>query len=131
MLKLETDRLLLRPFTWDDFDFINALHADPDVARYIGYGKPRTENENRRLLEKTLKAYADEGLGHLAVSLKGSDVLIGRCGLSLLEVEASPAGEQAPQFSHGRRNSWWRQFFLIIRHPSTSRTSSGSLSAVR
>jgi len=102
MLKLETDRLLLRPFTWDDFDFINALHADPDVARYIGYGKPRTENENYRLLENTFKAYADEGLGHQAVSLKGSDVLIGRCGLSFLEVEANPAADQAPQWFWNR-----------------------------
>jgi RimJ/RimL family protein N-acetyltransferase len=70
MHKFEAERLLLRPFTWDDFAFINALHADPDVARYIGYGKPRTETENRRLPESTLKAYSREGLGHLAVCLK-------------------------------------------------------------
>jgi len=98
MFKLETKRLLLRPFTWDDFPFLNALHADPDVARYIGYGKPRTEVENRRLLENTFKAYAQDGLGHLAACLKGSGELVGRCGLSLLEIEANPIGNQAPRW---------------------------------
>jgi ribosomal-protein-alanine N-acetyltransferase len=98
MLELETRRLLLRAFTWNDFDFINALHADPDVARYIGYGKPRTETENRRLLENTLKAYSQDGLGHLAVCLKETGEIIGRCGLSLLEVEADPVDEQAPRW---------------------------------
>ncbi|MDH3510045.1 MAG: GNAT family N-acetyltransferase [Gammaproteobacteria bacterium] len=102
MLILETDRLVLRPFTWDDFEFINALHADPEVARYIGYGKPRTAAENRDLLENTLKAYSDERLGHLAVSLKVSGALIGRCGLSLLEVEAKPAGDLPPQWFWNR-----------------------------
>jgi len=102
MFTLETERLLLRPFTWDDFPFLNSLHADPEVARYIGYGKPRTEAENRGLLDNVFKAYTEESLGHLAVSVKESGKLIGRCGPSLLEVEAEPARECAPQWFWGR-----------------------------
>ena len=105
MFELETTRLLLRPFTWNDFDFINALHADPEVARYIGYGKPRTETENRRLLEITFTAYKEDNLGHLAACLRDTGEIIGRCGLSLLEVEAAPADEQAPRWFWTRNSA--------------------------
>jgi ribosomal-protein-alanine N-acetyltransferase len=102
MLSLETDRLLLRPFIAEDLEFLNLLHADPEVARYIGYGKPRTETENRGLMDKIFKAYEEEGLGHLAVCLRDSGELVGRCGLSLLEVEAHPASGQAPRWFWNR-----------------------------
>ena len=105
MFELETTRLLLRPFTWNDFDFINALHADPEVARYIGYGKPRTETENRRLLEITFTAYKEDNLGHLAACLRDTGEISGRCGLSLLEVEAAPADEQAPRWFWTRNSA--------------------------
>ena len=68
MRTFTTDRLTLRPLTWDDLDFLQVLHSDPDVARYIGYGKPRTEAENRKVIESTLMAYSSDDLGHLPVS---------------------------------------------------------------
>ncbi len=98
MYALETPRLGLRPFEQDDFEFLVALNADPDVARFIGYGVPRTREETREFLEHVLTAYEEDSLGHLAVYLKGSGALVGRCGLTLLEVEAEPAGGKPPQW---------------------------------
>jgi RimJ/RimL family protein N-acetyltransferase len=37
---LETERLVLRPFTPADADHLLALHSDPDVMRFINGGKP-------------------------------------------------------------------------------------------
>lgn len=102
MRNLESDRLLLRPFTPEDLEFLNALHADPDVARYIGYGEPRTESENRELLDNIFRAYEKEGFGHLAVASKDSGELLGRCGLSLLEVEAAPDHGHPPRWFWNR-----------------------------
>ena len=102
MQTIETDRLLLRPFTWEDLGFLNTLHGDPEVALYIGYGKPRTEAENRSLLENIFNAYSVEGFGHLGVLSKGSGEMIGRCGLSLLEVAVSPADGSAPKWFWNR-----------------------------
>jgi RimJ/RimL family protein N-acetyltransferase len=96
-----TPRLQLRPLTWDDFEFIQALHADTDVARHISHGRPRTRAENERMMEVTLSAYR-EGLGHLGVELKTTGELVGRCGLNLLEVEASPVAGQPPRCYWGR-----------------------------
>jgi len=33
---LETERLVFRPFTPDDFDLLLELHSDPEVQRYLG-----------------------------------------------------------------------------------------------
>jgi ribosomal-protein-alanine N-acetyltransferase len=98
MYTLETNRLVLRPFTWDDFDFVKALNCDPEIARYIGYGKPRTESESLRWMKRTLAAYCEGEVGHLAVFLKDTGILIGRCGLSLLEIEADPTGDDGPHW---------------------------------
>jgi RimJ/RimL family protein N-acetyltransferase len=39
---IETERLLLRPFTADDLDWLEALHSDPAVFRYLPFGaQPR------------------------------------------------------------------------------------------
>ena len=99
MFSLETERLGLRPFTWDDLEFLATLNADAEVARYLGYGVPRTESESRVLLEGFFNAYAQDSLGHLLVYLKDSGVAVGRCGLTWIDVEAnSPAGESPRWF---------------------------------
>lgn len=98
MQALETKRLGLRPFTWGDLDFLTELNADPDVARYIGYGVPRTREETCDMLERVLTAYEEDDVGHLAVCLRATGALIGRCGLSLIEVEAEPAPGRPPQW---------------------------------
>jgi len=48
---LETDRLVLRPFTADDVDNLVDLDGDPAVMRYLTGGKPtsRAQNESETL----------------------------------------------------------------------------------
>jgi len=98
MYALETQRLGLRPFLEEDLEFLVELHADPDVTRYIGYGVPRTRAETQQFFEKTLKGYAEDSLGQMAVCLRGSGRLVGRCGLSRLEVESHPAAGHPPRW---------------------------------
>ena len=38
--RIDTPRLLLRPFTETDLDDLAALHGDPSVMRYIDDGGP-------------------------------------------------------------------------------------------
>lgn len=44
---LRTERLVLRRFTPDDLDAIEALDADPEVMRYINGGRPTPREELR------------------------------------------------------------------------------------
>lgn len=98
MYSLETARLGLRPFKETDLDFLVALNADPDVARYIGYGVRRTRTETEAFLANILKGYREDSLGHLAVLRKATGELIGRCGLTWLEAEAEPPAGQPPRW---------------------------------
>jgi len=75
---LETERLLLRPFTPGDFDALFAMHSRPEVARYL-YWEPRTEDEVRTVLEKKIASRALRSEGDVlafAVVLKETDEVV-------------------------------------------------------
>lgn len=85
---LESERLLLRRITRDDLPFYARIHADPDVARYLAHGNPRTLEETTHWLESVIAAYGELQLGQIAVTRKSDGALLGRCGVSHLEMEA-------------------------------------------
>jgi RimJ/RimL family protein N-acetyltransferase len=100
--RIESERLILRRIGRDDFDFFIGLHADPEVARYLSNGKPRSREESLAWLEAVLQSYEDLALGQLAVlrksaGRKSNGVLIGRCGLSDLAVEAKRSAAAVPR----------------------------------
>jgi RimJ/RimL family protein N-acetyltransferase len=88
--RIESERLLLRRITRDDYDFFARLHAMPEVVRYIMSGQPRSTEESRAWVER-VAMYPRANLGFLAVVRKSDGRLIGRCGLSELVVEAKTA----------------------------------------
>ena len=45
--RIESERLILRRIDQNDFEFFVHLHADPEVARYLSHGKPRSSQESR------------------------------------------------------------------------------------
>lgn len=82
---LTTERLLLRPFSHDDFEAVYAIDSRPDVMRYL-YWEPRTRDESRASLDRRVKMTAidDEcDALRLAVLLKDSGQLIGDFSLRL------------------------------------------------
>jgi len=95
--RIESQRLILRRITESDLDFLARLHADPAVALYIGPGRPRSFEESRAWLLSTLETYETLELGQLAVLRKPDGVLVGRCGLSDLAVEARAGVRAAPR----------------------------------
>ena len=74
---LETERLRLRRFTADDFDFFAALQANPDVMRHVGGVKSREESRDL-FRERVLEYYdANPGLGIWATIERGTGALTG------------------------------------------------------
>lgn len=86
--RIESARLTLRRIDYDDFDFFIGLNSDPEVVRYLPFGKPRSPEQSLAWLQSVLRSYEDLGLGQLAVLRKSDGALIGRCGLSDLAIEA-------------------------------------------
>jgi len=87
----ETDRLRLRHFTPQDLDSLAALHRDPEVTRFIG-GIKTVEQTRQRLLG-WLEAYERYGFSKWAVILRSTGEFIGRCGLSVEQIEGTSERE--------------------------------------
>lgn len=87
---IETERLILRRIDEDDLNFLIAIHADPEVARYIGLGVPRSPAETEQWLADVLQGYAHANLGPLLVTRKADGKRLGRAGLCDSVVETTP-----------------------------------------
>jgi RimJ/RimL family protein N-acetyltransferase len=72
---IETDRLVLRPFTLDDLDDVHAFHSRPDVVRYL-YWDTRSRDEVREVLQRkaqqTVLAAEGDAIS-LAVTTPGAE----------------------------------------------------------
>ncbi|MEO7222339.1 MAG: GNAT family N-acetyltransferase [Devosia sp.] len=75
-----TDRLILRDYRPADLPLYVELSADPTVMRYMG--GPRSADHCERELAAISKAYAETGIGMLAVERQADGVFLGICGLS-------------------------------------------------
>jgi RimJ/RimL family protein N-acetyltransferase len=93
---LETERLILRPFTESDAGDLFALHNDPDVMRYLNGGKPIPLQV---IVEETLPAFI--AADFLAAIEKSSGAFLG--WFHLWAPEGKPADE--PELGY-RLHKW-------------------------
>lgn len=78
---IETERLILRPFTPDDLHDFSLICADPEVMRFIGMGKTLDRETVEQQMISWISLYPEQGFGLLALTLKDTKRLIGFCGL--------------------------------------------------
>ena len=95
--RIDSERLVLRRIIQEDLEFLIRIHADLEVSRYLGHGQRRSPQESFAWLQSTLETYQNFELGQLAVLRKSDGLLIGRCGLSDLAVEASASTGVRPR----------------------------------
>jgi ribosomal-protein-alanine N-acetyltransferase len=100
--RLESPRLVLRRIAPADLPFFTRIHAIADVVRYTGHGRPRSAEETQQWLQATLTSYEQLELGQLAVVRKADGVLLGRCGMSDMVIEANAAAGTIPRAWFGR-----------------------------
>ncbi|OKI49727.1 GNAT family N-acetyltransferase [Micromonospora sp. CB01531] len=76
---LETERLVLRPFTDADVDHLVALDNDPDVMRFINGGRPTSRDTiQERTLPHLLRDYPCFGTrGYWAAEEKATGTFLG------------------------------------------------------
>ncbi len=101
MKELETERLVLRPFTDDDIEIHSVVFSDPAVCRYY-CGRILTEQETREwLIHRRWQTRNADDLGFLAVRRKPDLSIIGLVALQLLladwlRFETDPEDSPAP-----------------------------------
>ena len=91
---VETERLLLREMTEEDFPALYKVLADSDVMKY--YPCVFDENRVRNWILRNIERYRVFGFGLWAVCLKATGELIGDCGLTMQLID----GEIKPEIGY-------------------------------
>jgi RimJ/RimL family protein N-acetyltransferase len=81
--RLETPRLILRPWQPRDVTPYAHLCADPEVMRWIGSGRTQSEAECAAAIDRFQECWSERGFGLFALELKDGGGFIGFCGLSV------------------------------------------------
>ena len=102
---LETDRLILREYTMDDFHALLEILSDPETMQH--YPRPYDEAGTERWLRWSLKNYEDYGFGLWAIEVKETGTFIGDCGITMQNID----GEQLPEIGYHLHKSHWRKGF--------------------
>ncbi len=83
-MRLTTERLSLRELSPDDWRAVHMFESDAAAVRYQSYA-PHTEAHTKSYLEKNAEATREcpRRVYDLAVVLRDTDLLIGRCGMGV------------------------------------------------
>ncbi len=102
---IETENLLLREFTHEDFPALFEIFSDPETMRH--YPKSFDENRTKDWIEWNLQNYKVYGFGLWAVVLRETDEFIGDCGLTIQDID----GESLPEIGYHIHKNHWRKGF--------------------
>lgn len=81
-MKLETERLIIKPITIQDSDFILELYNCPLFLKFVGDRKIKNTNDAKAYIEtKMLSQIEKFGYGNNIVIRKKDNVKIGNCGI--------------------------------------------------
>jgi RimJ/RimL family protein N-acetyltransferase len=101
---LETDRLVLRPMVPGDLDGLCRIFGDPLVMSAFEQ-PPLAREQVRTWLERNLDHQREHGYGLFAACLNSDGLLIGDCGLELMEI----VGEEVAELGYDFRSDYWNQ----------------------
>ncbi|MBY0358196.1 MAG: GNAT family N-acetyltransferase [Candidatus Obscuribacterales bacterium] len=92
MIQLDTERLLLREFVKADWTQIHVYAKDPDVVRYMEWG-PNSKEDTLDFIDASLACQKERPrrIYEFAALLKGTDILIGACGIRIAESDPMQA----------------------------------------
>ena len=88
---METERLLLRAYTEEDFTALREILSDAETMKY--YPKPYDDAGVMRWIRWCMDSYEKNSFGLWAIELKESGTFIGDCGISLQNID----GEDMPR----------------------------------
>ena len=91
---IETEHLLLREMTEDDFPALYKVLADSDIMKHYPY--VFDENRVRNWISRNIERYRVFGFGLWAVRLKATGEMIGDCGLTMQLI----GGEIKPEIGY-------------------------------
>lgn len=104
---LETARLRLREMTSSDLPALRAILQDPETM--VAYEGAFDDDMVQAWFDRALKRYRDDGYGLWAVTLQGSDEMIGQCGLTTQHIMDEDVIEVGYLFNR----DYWHQGYAV------------------
>ena len=104
-MQLQTDRLILREYSMDDFDALYEIMSDAETMQH--YPAPFDQARTLRWIEWNLENYQKYGWGLWAVVLKETGEFIGDCGITLQDID----GQLLPEIGYHIHKKYWRRGF--------------------
>lgn len=98
-MRLETERLILRPFAQDDLDVYARIAADTEVMRY--FPKPLSRAEAEEKLHAIIERHRENGFHFLAAQEKASGAIAGSIGLGRVPEATRAAIPSHPEVEIG------------------------------
>lgn len=102
-MQLETERLILREYTMDDFDDLYEILSDEETMKH--YPKPFDEEKVRYWINWNITNYETFGFGLWAVVLKDTNEMIGDCGITMQIID----GEIKPEIGYHINKKYQRR----------------------
>ncbi len=96
-MRLETERLILRPFTREDWDTAYRIAADPDTTKYLYYwgnAGSTPEGDAARFLDRATAVWEKDGITdrEYAIILKETGETIGDGSIEILDRHTGEIG---------------------------------------
>jgi len=87
--RLETERLIIRPFLAEDFELFYKFMSDRNATKYMIFTEEnKTYDGAKKLVEDTIKSYnTDKPLFALTIADRNTNQFLGSCGVAPLEKE--------------------------------------------
>jgi ribosomal-protein-alanine N-acetyltransferase len=84
-LRLDTERLIIRPAEVGDAEDLHAVYSDPSTFEFIGSGEVQSIGETIARIERKMALQGEYGFSLWSVVERASGRVVGDCGLQLLE----------------------------------------------
>jgi RimJ/RimL family protein N-acetyltransferase len=97
--RIETERLVLRPFRAEDLEPLAAMWMEPEVVRFIGGQALSREDTWRRQLAACAQ-WPYTGWGYWIAELKSSGEVVGQLGFADFKREMEPSIEGEPELGY-------------------------------
>lgn len=82
---LETERLVLRPLSSDEVDFLHRISNEPKVRLYLWDDEPISEATVKSLIAQRDRMFCKQRIGVFGIRMRGREDLLGFCGFVRLE----------------------------------------------
>jgi RimJ/RimL family protein N-acetyltransferase len=109
---IETERLVLRPFTADDVDHLVTLNSDPDVMRFLTNGNPTAREKIEQEILPTWLSYQEQydHLGYWALQERESSAFLGWIAIEPRNASGDADGTQAELEYRLVKRAWGNGF---------------------